>query len=163
MRYGGFWRRVAATWIDWFVLIIPLVLIIGWPASDNEFWDIAEFVNEENVPEIYETSRLSNLIFVLLFWLYEAIMTSSKYQATVGKLCFGMIVVDQQEQRMSFAHATGRHFAKYVSSILLSIGFLMVAFTKRKQGLHDFMAKTHVLVKARAKQERESSSPDSVH
>ena len=44
-----------------------------------------------------------------------------------------------------FARATGRHFAKYLSALILGIGFLMAAFTDRKQGLHDMIADTLVL------------------
>jgi uncharacterized RDD family membrane protein YckC len=47
--------------------------------------------------------------------------------------------------RLSFLRATGRHFAKYISAIIAGIGFLMVAFTKRKRGLHDMIAGTMVI------------------
>jgi uncharacterized RDD family membrane protein YckC len=43
------------------------------------------------------------------------------------------------------ARASSGHFSKYLSAILLCIGFLMVAFDTRKQGLHDKLAKTLVL------------------
>ena len=35
---------------------------------------------------------------------------------------------------------TGRYFAKFISAIILGIGFIMVAFTDRKRGLHDMIA-----------------------
>jgi uncharacterized RDD family membrane protein YckC len=77
-------------------------------------------------------------------WLYEAFLESSSYQATLGKMIFGMKVTDLQGNRISFARATGRHFAKIVSAIILFIGFIMVGFTERKQGLHDILAGTLV-------------------
>jgi uncharacterized RDD family membrane protein YckC len=76
--------------------------------------------------------------------LYEAFMESSSYQATLGKMIFGMKVTDLNGNRISFERATGRHFAKWLSAMILGIGYLMVAFTERKQGLHDLLAGTLV-------------------
>jgi uncharacterized RDD family membrane protein YckC len=45
---------------------------------------------------------------------------------------------------MTFARATGRHFAKYLSGLVFCIGFIMAAFTDRKQALHDMVAGTVV-------------------
>ena len=77
-------------------------------------------------------------------WLYEAFMESSSYQATLGKMIFGMRVTDLNGNRISFERATGRHFAKWLSGLALGIGYIMVAFTERKQGLHDLLAGTLV-------------------
>jgi uncharacterized RDD family membrane protein YckC len=78
-------------------------------------------------------------------WLYEAFMTSSEWQATVGKRVMSIIVTDTEGKRISFARATGRHFAKYISAFLLGIGFIIAAFTEKKQALHDMIAETLVL------------------
>jgi uncharacterized RDD family membrane protein YckC len=85
--------------------------------------------------------------FILLLfgnWLYEAFMESSSYQATLGKMIFGMKVTDLNGNRISFERATGRHFAKWLSAMVLGIGYIMVGFTERKQGLHDLLAGTLV-------------------
>ena len=78
-------------------------------------------------------------------WLYEALMESSSHQATLGKMIFGMKVTDLNGNRISFARATGRHFAKWLSTMILFIGYIMVGLTDRKQGLHDILAGTLVL------------------
>jgi uncharacterized RDD family membrane protein YckC len=80
-------------------------------------------------------------------WLYEALMTSSKHRATLGKLAIGVEVLRSNGEPISFARATGRHFAKWLSYLLLCVGFLMAAFTQKKQGLHDFMCDTVVVKK----------------
>ena len=77
-------------------------------------------------------------------WLYEALMESSSHQATLGKMIFGLKVTDLEGNRISFARATGRHFAKYASAMILGIGFIMAGFTERKQALHDMLAGTLV-------------------
>ena len=78
-------------------------------------------------------------------WLYEAFMMSSEWQATVGKRVMSIVVTDTDGKRMSFARATGRHFAKYVSALLLGTGFIIAAFTARRQALHDMIAETLVI------------------
>ena len=53
-----------------------------------------------------------------------------------------------RRKRLSFGHATGRFFAKIVSGMVpLAIGYIMAAFTERKQALHDLIAGTLVLKK----------------
>jgi len=84
---------------------------------------------------------------VIMLWLYYAIMESSPRQATLGKMVLQIIVTDNEGNRISFGRATGRNFAKIISILILLIGFIMIAFTKRKQGLHDMIAKTLVVAK----------------
>jgi uncharacterized RDD family membrane protein YckC len=47
--------------------------------------------------------------------------------------------------RISFANASGRFFGKYVSAIILLIGYLMMLWDDKKQTLHDKMAGTLVV------------------
>ena len=73
-------------------------------------------------------------------------MESSARQATYGKSAMSPRVTNLDGQRISFGHATGRFFAKIVSGMIpFAIGFLMAAFTERKQALHDLIAGTLVL------------------
>ena len=81
-----------------------------------------------------------NILMLGAVWLYFALMESSSKQATLGKMMIGVIVTDTDGNRISFGRASGRYFGKYVSMITLMIGFIMAAFTKRKQALHDMMA-----------------------
>lgn len=78
-------------------------------------------------------------------WLYYAGMESSAQQATLGKLAVGMKVTDLTGRRISFLRATGRYFAKLISALTLCIGYAMVAFTARRQALHDKIAETLVV------------------
>ena len=56
-----------------------------------------------------------------------------------------MKVTDLAGQRLTFLHAAGRHLAKIISSVTLCIGYIMVAFTEKNQGLHDMIAGTLVV------------------
>jgi uncharacterized RDD family membrane protein YckC len=130
--YAGFWRRVAAVIIDGLLLsvvTVPLTLALG---SGDGYAEAAR-------------SSGGSAISTVVTWLYYALMESSAKQATVGKMALGIIVTDVEGRRIGFGRATGRYFAKILSALILGIGFLMVAFTQRKQGLHDMLAGTLVI------------------
>jgi uncharacterized RDD family membrane protein YckC len=130
--YAGFWRRVAAFIIDALLLsvvTVPLTLAMG---GGDTYADAAR-------------SSAGSTISTVVSWLYYALMESSAKQATLGKMALGVVVTDLDGRRIGFGRATGRYFAKILSALILGIGFLMVAFTQRKQGLHDMLAGTLVV------------------
>ncbi|KLE33875.1 hypothetical protein AAW00_12460 [Aurantiacibacter luteus] len=85
------------------------------------------------------------LLMIVIGVAYFAVMESGPWQATLGKKALGLIVTDLNGNRISLARAIGRYFGKFLSSIILLIGFIMVAFTEKKQGLHDMLASTLVV------------------
>ena len=94
-----------------------------------------------------DTGTVSATLNLFGDWLYCALMESSKFQGTVGKLVLGLIVTDDQYRPISFGRATWRYLGHLLSTIILGIGFIMAAFTTRKQCLHDIMAGTLVIKK----------------
>ena len=74
-------------------------------------------------------------------------MESSSNQATVGKMALGIQVTDLEGNRISFGKALGRNLAKIISALIFYIGFIMAAFTAKKQALHDMIAGTLVVKK----------------
>ncbi|HXY06262.1 MAG TPA: RDD family protein [Terriglobales bacterium] len=142
VRYGGFWIRVIAAIIDAIivgVVLAPLKAIfgLGGLAAHGFHGPLA-------LPYLIFGGGTFALLKIGANWIYEALMESSSYQATLGKMAFGMKVTDLYGNRISFARATGRHFAKILSLVILCIGFIMVGLTARKQGLHDMIAETLV-------------------
>ena len=133
--YAGFWLRLVAYLIDAVILSVG-GFIIGFMIG-LIFYDVVEFVPD----------ALFNLIGMIVGWLYYALMESSVLQATLGKMALGLKVTDLKEKQISFGRATGRHFAKYISLATLGIGFIMIGFTKKKQGLHDMIASCLVVRK----------------
>lgn len=85
------------------------------------------------------------LLGLLVGWLYFAFMESSARQATRGKMVIRARVTDEHGGRISFRQATLRYFAKAISALILCVGFVMIAFTERRQGLHDKIARTLVV------------------
>lgn len=137
-RYGGFWIRVLAYIVDSIVLYITffvISLIIGI--------DLAMLASPDSEAMSSATSAMPPISFVI--WLiYSVGFISSNLQATPGKLLVKLKVTDGDGQRLSVLRALGRELSKIVSTIILLIGFIMVAFTDRKRGLHDMMAGTLV-------------------
>ena len=152
--YAGFWKRVVAYIIDAIVLYIPNLLIMtafGGGAAETALQQSLLGAGQDPQAMLaayshyYEAMRAAIGLTSLLAWLYFAVCESSSWQATIGKLAMGIRVTDLQGQRISFPRALGRYAAKLLSTLLLLIGFLMVAWTHRKQGLHDMLANTLVL------------------
>jgi len=139
--YGGFWIRVVAAIVDGVlvrVVVTPIGAVFGLSGLA-----LGGFGHGFRLMHLMG----GGAIFLLVLfgsWLYEALMESSSYQATLGKMIFGMKVTDLYGSRISFARATGRHFSKILSGMILGIGFMMVGLTERKQGLHDLLAGTLV-------------------
>jgi uncharacterized RDD family membrane protein YckC len=117
-KYAGFFLRFVAWVLDSFILAIPTGVLVYL------------------IPAIHP---------VLYIWLYYAYMESSAYQATLGKMLLGIKVTDLKGKRITFLRATGRYFGKILSGLILGIGFLMIVFTEKKQGLHDIIAKCLVV------------------
>ncbi len=152
--HAGFWKRVAAYVIDWIVMVIPNLLIMkamgGDAAQEAMKQAMLAAPTDPHVvlaaySQYYATMTVPILITTAIVWLYFAICESSPWQATLGKLALGIRVTDLEGHRISFPRALGRYLAKFLSLIILGIGFLMVGWTARKQGLHDKLAKTLVL------------------
>jgi len=146
VQYAGFWKRLAAALIDgvlltiaYFVAAFTLGFVYGavTGGGDDEMSDAAASI----------LAYVAWAATAILGWLYYALMESSAKQATLGKMALGIVVTDAQGRRVSFTRATGRYFGKIISCIILYIGFIMIAFTERKQGLHDIMADCLVVVK----------------
>lgn len=125
MIYAGFWKRVAAFLIDSLILLILSIPFAFFSLIDTLVW-------------VYYIGSIT------LNWLYFAFFESGGWMATPGKKLLKINVVDLNGSRISFKRATGRYFAKFLSVMILGIGYLMAAFTRRKQALHDIIADTLV-------------------
>ncbi|RAO76483.1 RDD family protein [Dyella jiangningensis] len=152
--YAGFWKRVAAYILDALVLWIPNMLLSGMLGANEaaETYLQAKLVagsDPQLALQAFDTylHALGPALMAqtVVTWLYFALCESSAWQGTLGKRALGIRVTDLTGARISFLRATGRYFGKLISAFILCFGFLMVAWTQRKQGLHDMLAQTLVL------------------
>jgi len=153
VAYAGFWLRVLAYCIDTIILGVFAVPILIGAAMAMGIGGMLESIPHNQDPFINGMPPAFALfIFVCvclgLFgtWLYFALLESSEWQGTAGKRALGLIVTDMNGQRVTFMRATGRHFAKIVTSFIpLGIGYAMAGFTQKRQALHDMIASCLVL------------------
>ncbi len=136
--YAGFWKRVAATIIDGFILSLVVGLcgeLFGMILSDLAGGgELA-------------TAITTSLCTIALNALYFAWFHSTFNYATPGKMAIGIKVVRSHGEPISFLRALARFFATILSTLTLCIGYLMAAFTARKQSLHDVICDTVVVDK----------------
>ena len=145
--YAGFWKRFVAALLDGIVLSIPTFIIFVILGLSFGIWEETEYYYYEETTPSVPMLLAFWLVSPIISWLYYSLMESSSKQATLGKMALGIKVTDVGGNRISFARATGRHFAKILSSLILLVGYIMVAFTEKKQGLHDIVADCLVVVK----------------
>ena len=141
-HYAGFWRRFGALLIDILILSIPTYFLATLLGDDP-----ADRMNHTGDEVKVQYFTIYNAVSFLVNWLYFALLESSPRQATFGKQALGLYVTDTEGQRISFVKATLRYFGKVISSLTIGVGYIMAAFTARKQALHDIIASTLVLRK----------------
>lgn len=150
--YAGFWKRFFANLLDSIILYFIAWAMILISLQLSMVFGVLGYFVLENWPGVYQINYASGHIIGLLIaplsiWLYYAIMESSKLQGTLGKMALGIIVVNARYERVSFWRASGRFWSRIVSLLTLYIGYIMAGFTKKKQALHDKIARTYVVDK----------------
>ncbi len=143
-NYAGFWIRFVAFIIDSLLItavVVPILLIFFEPEQlgNNEFaYSPANFFLNYVLPAVA----------FIAFWIYKS--------SDPGKMVFGIKIIDEKTGgKPSNGQMVGRYFGYYVSGILLALGFIWIAFDKRKQGWHDKLAGTLVI--------RETGTTQEIH
>ena len=146
-QYVGFWARFLAMLIDsvWLTLIlIPIVFLL----FGQDFMSAA-MMTSENSAEMAATTGASAAggmlvqlllpaLLVVAFWVYKS--------ATPGKMVVSAEIVDEKSLgKPSTGQLIVRYIGYYISSFIFGLGFLWIAFDKRKQGWHDKIAGTLVV------------------
>lgn len=143
--YAGFWLRLAAYLIDSLALGLTAGVAVFMPLMSRGA------ISAENPWAIYtNTSRqyvALQLLLMMIQWVYFALLESSPWQASLGKRMLGLLVTDLEGKRISFGRASARYFCSLLSSFILMAGFIMIAFTRQKQGLHDILTGCLVIKK----------------
>ena len=155
--YAGLGRRFVAFIVDMIlVVLLGLVTVAGFGmfrGLRNLFFFAVQHIPADQLTVEGTTGALVGsilaaygILLVIVPWLYFAGFESSRSQATPGKTLMGLVVTDMDGQKPTFARTTLRFFAKFLSAIIIFIGFLMIGFTQKRQGLHDRIAGCLVLL-----------------
>ncbi|MGB2740215.1 MAG: RDD family protein [Cognaticolwellia sp.] len=137
-QYAGFWVRMVASIID-SVLILMLTLPILYLIYGEAYFDSKELVQGGGD---FFISYLLPIGVIILFWIYKS--------ATPGKIALSIIIVDEKTGgKPSIKQYVIRYIGYYVSLVPLGLGFIWVALDEKKQGWHDKMAGTVVILDAK--------------
>lgn len=155
--YAGLGRRIVAFIVD-IILILLLnvvtVAVLGlFRGLQNLYFFAVEHapvdsLTPEGTSSAFFVSVVAayGIVLVVIPWLYYAGFESSRSQATPGKLLMCIVVTDLEGNKPSFARVTLRHFAKFISTVIIFLGFLMIGLTEKRQGLHDKISGCLVLL-----------------
>ncbi|MFT5710168.1 MAG: putative RDD family membrane protein YckC [Halioglobus sp.] len=133
-HYAGFWIRLSASLIDTVIFIIvlgiPFAIMFGIDFSEGDA------SNTGFIAMLLQ--YVAPIVITVWFWV--------KYLGTPGKMLLKLQVVDADTgHALSTPQAIGRYLGYYISTIPLMLGFIWVAFDRRKQGFHDKLARTVVI------------------
>ena len=133
--YAGFWWRLLAYLIDYTVIAcvqaVLTVLVLVITASSA---DLLTLVNIA-------------VVCSLIAWAYYSLLESSPARGTLGKIALNLFVADVHGDPITFYRASARYWLKLLSGWTFGVGWLLAAFTPRKQALHYLLSGTLVLRK----------------
>lgn len=134
MTYAEPWKRLVAAIIDGILMAVvsfPIGFILGMLGATAGSSDAM--------------GAFAQLIGAVIGAAYYIVMTASEYQGTVGKIAMGIKVTDLNGNRISGVASFLRYIGTFLSGIICLIGYIMILFTEKKQGLHDMIAGTVVI------------------
>ncbi|MDQ1001209.1 putative RDD family membrane protein YckC [Neobacillus niacini] len=133
IRFAGFWMRFWAYLLDLIVIGSIERLII------NPLFRILEIPLVE-----FNMFAPISIASAIIFYLYFVLMTKYFHQ-TLGKMVFGLRVVDLKSEKLSWGTILFREWIGRFISATIVIGYIVVAFLPKKQGLHDLFTDTSVI------------------
>jgi uncharacterized RDD family membrane protein YckC len=151
-RFAGFWRRFVAYMIDGFILTIVFIILMivaavayfaGAMSGNNQVW-LSQLTDPERLAALSLWISLFSILLNIAYFTYFHGSTGR----TPGKMLLGLQVVSVAGAPISFGIAFLRSVGYLVSSIVFCLGFIWIGFDKKKQGWHDKMAGTVVIIRA---------------
>ena len=155
--YAGLGRRFIAFIVDAILILLIGIVTITFFSLTNGI-KYAYYLSAQSAPisQLTEAGTADaalapivaafGMLIIVIPWLYFAGFESSRSQATPGKVLMRIMVTDMEGNKPTFARVTLRHFGKFISALIIFIGFLMIGFTKKRQGLHDKIGRCLVLL-----------------
>jgi len=145
VEYAGFWIRLAAYIVDGIMLSLVIFIIVVVSGSYVESGSGGP--NQPIVPVAAEASTTSRaviavgivlpIVYAIGFWTWRG--------QTPGKMLVGIKIVRTDGYPVGFAKSILRFLGYIVSTLVLFLGYLWIAFNPEKQGFHDKIASTYVV------------------
>ncbi|HEY6390422.1 MAG TPA: RDD family protein [Bryobacteraceae bacterium] len=146
VRYAGFWIRFVAVIVDGIALYIVgmIFFAISMLFFKIDFSNIGR--SQADLMQLLALEGAWALFNLIVSAIYEIWMVG-RFGATLGKMACSLLVVNGDGSKVSYQRSLGRHFAKYLSSFILLIGYIMAGLDEEKRSLHDRICDTRVIKK----------------
>jgi len=129
---AGFWVRFTAILIDLIIIWVAVKLVV------EVFIRAGAYVPFE-------------FTFVLSLLIYSALSIGWR-GCTIGKALCGLVVQSSKGGPAGYFRALFREtICKLLSAVVLFLGFIWIAFSRKKRGWHDYIAATIVVQKTEAR------------
>jgi uncharacterized RDD family membrane protein YckC len=133
IRYAGFWMRFWAYLLD--------LIVVG----SIERLIIKPIFRALEIPLIeFNMFAPISIASAIIFYLYFVLMTKY-FNQTIGKMVFGIKVIDLKNDKLTWGTILFREWIGRFISATVVIGYIIVAFLPKKQGLHDLFTDTSVI------------------
>ena len=157
---AGFWRRVAAWLVDTIIVLVGVYLVgvFLWPDLVQTTTQVSEGDGAKLEVVSYSLTFVGTVVFGIALGVYTALQESGPAQATLGKRMLRLRVTGLDGARISLLTASLRCWPLWLPGLFSTIvglnfvvGFaaiaacIAVAFTRRKQGLHDMLVRCLVV------------------
>lgn len=150
IKYAGFWRR----FVGWLIDFLILIIISHWVTI------FASSLISSPIPDSLTITSITSAVlgtaavivvidFIVMVAYY--LLEATPLQATIGKYIAGIRITDERGSRISYGKAVLRRVYSLLSIVIIFIGYIVAAFTPRKQTIHDMLAKTVVTVNRQRK------------
>ena len=129
LEYAGFWIRLGAGAIDLAVLVLIHYVIYKMVSGS--------FSTSTTLIILIVSFIILSCAYLIGFWTWRG--------QTPGKMITGIKVIRTNSSPFTFPNALLRYLGYIVSTLIVFIGFILIAVDTRKQGLHDRIADTYVV------------------
>jgi len=134
---AGFLLRLGAQILD--IIISLLLFIFG-------YYILNQILNLLKSDIIFDIVNVI-ISYFIFFFLYFIILEATPLKSTLGKLIFGIEVVNLQNNKITIINSIIRNLSKLVSLLPLGLGFFWIILSKNKEAFHDILSKTKVIKK----------------
>lgn len=142
IRWGGFWRRASAFFVDTVVLVL-LSFLLFYSAYVGYAVGLAAH------HQALSWNRLEGFFGVLIF-AWASLVTGyfvlfhGMEGKTIGKWLLGLRVVGVRQEPITYSQALLRWIGLVISAPF-GLGLLRVLWSREKRGWHDLLARTWVI------------------
>lgn len=153
--YGGFWRRFFAFMLDNLIiyLLSLTVFLIGMFAlgASTVLPDLGTGWGRM-LTAAFRIAILFNILCLFMCMIYFTYFIGICGR-TPGKMVFGLKVIRENGEAPGFGTAFLRWIGYFISSLPLNLGYIWIALDSKKQGFHDKLAGTVVILEGKRQDE----------